>query len=70
MVFLTLILKSIILSILEKLSCIIFNEYKLDKNGDNSVSSSKINNKIVNLLSNTKKISSKVGFLTFKAKLV
>lgn len=50
-------------------------QFMLDKNKlvtdvNNGVSSSKIDNININLSSNTKKINSKVGFFTIKARLV
>ena len=50
-------------------ACIRTNENELSIDGGSDIDSSKIHNKIVNLLSFTKKISSKADFLTSKASL-
>lgn len=62
-------LKIITLSILDCLSHIKFNKNKLNINSSSSIDSSKINNKIANLLSNIKKMDSQVNFLNFEASL-
>lgn len=66
---LTLILKMITLLASARPGCIGANKNEADTNGSDNVGGSRFNNTIANLSSNIKKISSKAGFLTFKASL-
>ena len=50
--------------------CIRANEIKLDIDDDGSIDNNRIHDKITNLSSFIKKISSGIGFFTFKASLV
>lgn len=63
-----LILKIIALLTLERSGQFKPNKKKFDTNIGGSIGGDKINEKDINLSNNIKKISSRVGFLTFKAK--
>lgn len=66
---LTLILKTTVLSIPAYLARTRTDENKFGIDGSGSINGSRIDNRIANLLSSTKKISSGVGFLTPEASL-
>lgn len=67
---LILILKITITLALVQLGHIRVNRNVFDINDNSNINSNKINNKIVNLSNNIKKMSYKAGFFIFKASLV
>ena len=62
-------LKTMASSVLIMLAHIKINKNELNINGISGIDDSRINNKIANLSSSAKKISSKTGFLTPKTSL-